>query len=270
MTCWGILRVGKERPDARPRPASIVLVGPPGSGKTELLLRFQGNRPMQFRSDLTVRGLWKALTQAEKGRITHIVMTEFNKLFQRKLATAVNCLGTFVEAMDEGVFESEVGPMHWSFKGARLGLIGGMTGTSLKKRRGMLYEMGFLDRCAMLPWELPDDQRRDILDRITHGNRDDMARVMLPHPDRPTIVQLPPPVGERIAAYTWKGWPDESLRMITRFRALAMAAALLDGRDVVKEMDLERSIFQFDDYWQRLVLTNRGPVYGLNDQGDDE
>ena len=190
MTAHGILHVGTEPGDARPRPQSLILVGPPGIGKTEMLLRFRGNSTLAFRSDMTVRGLWKLLQYAEKGRVSHVVMTEFQKTFQRKLSTAVNCIGTLAEAMDEGVFEADVGAMHWSFNGARIAVLAGMTGRGLKRRQGMLFEMGFLDRCAMLPWELPDDQRRDVMYRISHGDRRDLARVVLPVPEKPIAVRM--------------------------------------------------------------------------------
>lgn len=255
MTGWGILTVGRENSEARPRPQSIVLVGPPGSGKTEMLMRFRGNRPMEFRSDLTVRGLWRILLYADKGRVTHVVLPEFNKTFQRKLSTAMNCMGTLTEAMDEGVWDAEVGPQRWAFNGARVGILGGMTGRTLNKRRAMLYEMGFLDRCAMLPWALPDEQRRDILRRIAHGDKADVARVVLPIPGKPVHVKMPVAVGDALAKYTWDQWPDEALRMMNRFRALVMAAAMLDGRESCRPVDIERAVFQFRDYWDRLVLS---------------
>lgn len=266
MTAWGIIRVGREVPDARPRPQSIVLVGPPGSMKTELLMRFWNNPTLAFRSDLTVRGLWGVLLRADKGRSTHVVLTEFNKIFQRKLSTAMGCVGTLTEAMDEGVYEAEVGPMKWSFKGARLGVLGAMTGRTMKRRREMLYEMGFLDRCAMLPWDPPDEQKHDVMDRIARGDKRDLAKVVLPSPAKAVRVHMPVRIGLALKDYTWKRWPDSALRLFLRFRALAMAAALLDSRDVVKPVDVERGIFQFEDYWQRLVLSetaeDSAPVTG--------
>jgi hypothetical protein len=246
-----------EKKDTRPRPQSILLVGAPGSGKTELLMRYhnRNNKGLIFRSDLTVRGLWRLLTLAQKGRVTHVITPEFNKLFQRKVATAMNCIGTLTEAMEEGVFEGDVGPMQWSFEGARLGLIGGMTGHTLRKRRGLLYESGFLDRCSVLPWALPDSERKDILNRITHGDRSDLEAIHLPIPEEAIVIDLPTKVGEWLKGYVWEQWPDESLRLLVRFRMLTMSAAALAGRDVCKSEDVDKAVVQFSDYWTRCILT---------------
>lgn len=262
MTAWGTLKVGREPTDARPKPASIILVGPPGSMKTELLMRFYGhhNPTLPLRSDVTVRGLWSLLLRADKGRATHVLLPEFNKVFQRKLSTAMLCLGTFTEAMDEGVFDSEVGPMKWSFKGARLGILGAMTGRTMRRRREILYEMGFLDRAAMLPWDPPDEQRREVMDRIARGDKRDLEKVILPVPNngRPVIAYMPVKLGLTLKDYTWKRWPDQALRLFQRFRYLVMAAALLDGRESCRPLDIERAVMQFQDYWQRLVLSEAG------------
>lgn len=240
---------------SRPRPQSILLVGPPGSGKTELILRFRNIKGIVFRSDLTVRGLWRLLKGAEKHRIHQVILPEFNKVFQRKIATAVNCVGTLTEAMEEGVWESDVGPMQWSFNGARLGVLGGMTGRTLRKRRGLLYETGFLDRCAVLPWTLEDKEKKDILHRMTVGDRSDLSTIHIDLPEEPIPVDLPPKIGQHLEDFVWEHWPDESLRMLTRFRQLTMAAAMRDHRDVCKDDDIEAGVVQFSDYWGRLILT---------------
>lgn len=261
LTAWGIIQVGREVPDARPKPASIVLVGPPGKMKTELLMRFYGggqrtNPTIALRSDVTARGLWSILLRADRGRITHVLLTEFNRIFQRKAATASSTIGTMTEMMDEGVFETEVGPQKYSFNGARCGIIGAMTGKTLKRRREMLYESGFLDRCAMLPWNPPDEQIKDVMDRIARGDKSDLTKVILPRFAKPVRVVMPVKIGLGLSEYTYRRWPDEALRLFHRFRALTMAAALLDGRDAVKPVDVERAVMQFEDYWGKMVISD--------------
>ncbi len=249
------LRVGSHI-ESRPRPQSAVLVGPPGKGKTELIERFRANRSIAYRSDLTVRGLWSLLDRAERGRHTHLAMPEFQKVFQRKLATAENCIGTLVEAMDEGVTDAEVGPQKLSFRGARLGLIGGMTGRSLRRRGPLLYEMGFLDRAAVIPWHPPDSEIQDIMSRIARGDRSDLAPIILPATTDVVVVDQPAEVGLRLRDYVWQSWPDSALRMFQRFRYLVASSAVLEGRDVCCDSDIERGVYQFRDYWDRLVISS--------------
>ena len=234
------------------RPQSLMLVSDPGSGKTELLERFRVNRILDFHSDLTVRQLYPILKKVQRGQTTHVVLTEFQKLFMRKASVAENLLGTLVQGMEEGVGVVSVGPETVDYGGVRIGVVAAITNGTIKKRREMLSEMGFLSRAACFEWDVPSDEERGIMRRISEGDYSDIKPVKLVLPDRKIPVDIPPTLSHRLEEYTIERMQGRALRFFNRLRALVQGSALLEGRDVVTTRDVEW-ILAFDPYWRRLI-----------------
>lgn len=234
------------------RPASLIFVGEPGTGKTELLERFRKNKNCSFHSDITVRQLFPVLKQVNRGVVTHLVLTEFQKLMQRKMAVAENLLGTLVQAMEEGVQAVSVGPGHTEYGGVRVGVVGAITNGTIAKRRDFLSEMGFLSRAATFEWDLPPEEELEIMGKISRGDFADLEPIQLPRPVRAVHVELAESHSNALASYVWESRKGKAIRHFNRLRALAQASAFLDGRDVVNALDVEW-IRGFHSYWQKML-----------------
>lgn len=234
-------------------PQSMLLISEPGSGKTELLERFTENSFLRYASDVTTRGLHPLLRAAHNGALTHIVATEFQKFFLRKSATAEATLGTLCQAMEEGVGEVLVGDKAENFQGAQLGLIGAITHKTAKKWTDALREYGFWSRCASFQWEMPMHELRGVMRSITQGDKSDLAKIRLPAPEHKMIVKFPVSLSEQFENFVFQRFKEHTLlRVFQRFRVLAMACALLDGRDVVHAVDVEK-VVAFDKYWTQMI-----------------
>ena len=234
------------------RPASLLLESEPGSGKTELIDRFNKNPFLQYASDVTTRGLWPILKMAKAGACTHIVASEFQKLLLRKASVAEATLGTLCQAMEEGVGRVMVGNEVMDFGGARLGLLGAVTHDTAKKWRVNLRELGFWSRVAAFKWEMPIDQLRQVMDNISDGNMMDTSSVVLKVPDSPVVVDFPRALSIQFKDFVLKSFREHTvLRVFARFRTLAMACALLEDRDIVKARDVEH-VVAFHPYWMAM------------------
>lgn len=236
------------------RPQSLLFNSEPGSGKTELLERFMVNPQLSFASDLTSRGIHQILRKAQKGAVTHIVATEFQKFLMRKAATAENMLGTLTQALEEGVRETYIGDKLEDFGGARVGLIGAITGDTLGRRRAMLREVGFVSRVTIFKWGMPDAELKLVMQKISSGDESDLEPIVVQMPDKPVEVFLHPKLSDSFQNYVWRSFREHTkLRVFNRFRALAMASAVLEGRESVKAVDVER-VGEFHDYWKQMEI----------------
>lgn len=235
------------------RSQSMMLISEPGSGKTELLDRFNPNPSLQYASDLTVRGLYQVLKRARSGQVTHIVATEFQKFFMRKAATADNTLGTLCQALEEGIFEVLVGDKPLNFGGVQIGFIGAITGDTMRQKTSLLRETGFLSRVAVFEWEMGTEELYGVMSSIGDGDKSDLIPVLLKPPQTKVVVHIPPILSRQFQDYVHNSMRDHTvLRVFQRFRALAMANAALDGRDIVHARDIEK-VVAFQEYWKVMM-----------------
>lgn len=261
LSCFAISAFLSERTpkgDVVPlRPASVLLVGGPGSGKTELIERFKWCYWMSYHNDLTVRSLLPLLRRAEHGVVTHVAAPEFNKWFQRKAFVAENCVGLLSSAMEEGIDNYSVGGEQRKFNYARLGLFAGCTPRTMGKRKGMLSEMGFLTRAAVLEWELPRQERDVILQRMNVGTADDTLpiRLRVPSDGQRAVIAWNDSLGAEVIQWVKQRWPENDLRTFKRYKTLMMARAYLTGQDKVSEAEYTW-LRSYDDYWDRLILSD--------------
>lgn len=231
------------------RPQSMLFVADPGSGKTEVLERFRGNAYLAFASDLTVRGLYTLLRGAKKGAYTHLIATEFQKFLMRKASTAENMLGALTQALEEGLGEVYIGEKLENFYGARIGLIGAITADTLSKRRDMLREVGFISRVAIFRWGMEFEELELVMNKIASGDSSDLEKVSMERPAGLIDVEMAPMYSEHIKRYVSESFRQHTLlRVFNRFRAIAMASAVLDGRRAVTKFDVSR-VFAFHSYW---------------------
>lgn len=235
------------------RAQSMLLISEPGSGKSELLDRFILNGWLEYASDLTVQGLYPILKRMRQGAVTHIMATEFQKFFLRKTSTAENTLGTMCQMMEEGVRQVMVGGKTVDFGGAQGGLIGAITHKTAATWRESLHEYGFWSRCAAFDWDMSQEELRGVMAAISSGDRSDLDPLVLNVPRTKMHVEFPQVLSQQFEEFVVRRMMAHTvLRVFQRFRALAMACALMDGRDVVHARDVEK-VVAYDPYWSRMI-----------------
>lgn len=235
------------------RAQSMLLISEPGSGKSELLDRFMPNSWLDYASDLTSQGLHPILKQMKRGAVTHIVATEFQKFFSRKTSTASATLGLLCQMMEEGVRTVRVGQQVLDFGGAQGGVIGAITHKTAAEWDKTFHEYGFWSRCSGFDWEMSIDELRGVMRAISNNDRRDLEPLVITVPAKKIHVEFPAPLSEQFEVFvTRRMMAYTVIRVFQRFRALAMACALLDGRDVVHARDVEK-VVAYDPYWSKMV-----------------
>lgn len=222
------------------RPQSLLIVGPPASGKSALIERYhppdgvQLNTHMAFATSASQWGV-RMLLQNSVPRITHLVVPEFQALTLRKSAVWDAFQGIMLPAMEEGVSDFYVGPKREQFRGARLGLIASIATRSFTNMHEALQSSGFLSRMLTVYLNRTPEDALRARRLYNAGDQTELEKVYVSLPRGPIRVHLAARLADAIDAYAYSIAPGEVHRVGNRFQSFARAIAFLDGRDEVRE-----------------------------------
>lgn len=223
-------------------PLSLLIIAPVGSGKTELLKAYAGNRGVALFNDFTAYGLTTLLGQIQAGLVRHVLVADLVRLTMRGPAVWHQILLTLNGLIEEGVQRIET--FHVRFHSptpVKAGVIAALTTDEWKARRNRWIRLGFLSRAVPISYQLaPEDIQRG--EEALYRGGEAFKPVELDLPEKPVKVAVPEKqaealkrLGRVIAAVN----QDE-----TRFRsqrhvlAMAKASALREGRDEVRQEDV--------------------------------
>jgi hypothetical protein len=222
------------------RPQSLLIIGPPSSGKSALLERYlppEGmplNQHMIFATSASQWGI-RGILERQVPRVTHLVIPEFQALTLRKSAVWDSFLGIMLPAMEEGVKDFYVGPKREQFHGARLGLITSVATTAFQDVQPQLSQSGFLSRLLVVHLNRTPENALKARRCYNAGDHSELRKVYVSLPNRPIKVRLASRLADIIDTYAHALNSAEVHRVGNRFQALAKAAAFLDGKSEVQE-----------------------------------
>lgn len=218
---------------------SLLLVGSPGVGKSEMIERFIYMPNAISVMDLTFDGMRKQLfpRMIREGRRV-ILYPELYKMFQRKDSTASNALGLLTQAMSGELRDMYIGNEQVNsgeLRSLQVAIIGGMPTPIWNQLSRMVLVTGLRDRMAVLPMAFSQEQTIAQELAISLGNGKMLLPVRWRWPEQPVDVQ-----------YDGQRWHKHVLsladmiqvggnrnRLIVMLVGLLRAAAMLNGRQVV-------------------------------------
>jgi hypothetical protein len=107
-------------------PSSIMLIGPPGTGKSKGILQF--NSPsIHVTNDITSSGIVDILEGDKSGVIRHLVVPDFNIVVSHKQSTSALTIATLLTVMSEGIARVDDGRRKKEVAHAPIGVITAMT-----------------------------------------------------------------------------------------------------------------------------------------------
>jgi len=222
------------------RPVSMMIVGPPGCGKTELLNRYHSpqsdghNMMLAYASQASQWGVQGVMKEAVPRGVTHLVVTELQTLLLRKNAVWLGFLGLMLQAMEEGVGDFYNGPKKLSFNSVRLGLLCAMTTDAYYQEENDMRGRGFLSRMIVVRWSRTDQNVNKSILCANEGDTDEITPLAISFPKR-AVCHVSTPVANEIAAYAFDTDKDNQRRQAKRLTTLAKVIAVLDGKDEVAQ-----------------------------------
>lgn len=151
-------------------PLNMILVGPPGDGKSQMVMRCQHLPHIRVVSDTTYTGLLRILRTVQDGLVSGIVVPDLGTLVGRRGETAKQTIATLAMAMAEGLRETSVGKRLHDFGGARLSLLTAITSKDLDMAQETLDQNGFLSRVLLVDFDLSFAELHAMLERKHRGD----------------------------------------------------------------------------------------------------
>lgn len=146
-------------------PINVILVGPPGDGKTAMVLRAERLPNVQTLSDATYLGLCAYLRDARDGLSSCLVIPDLGTLAARRGDTAKQAVATLAMMCAEGVRTLRVGKSVKDFGGARSSVVTAITPDDLLLASDILSQNAFLSRVFILDFDLTWGEQEQMLDR---------------------------------------------------------------------------------------------------------
>lgn len=219
------------------KPQSLLVIGPPGCGKTALLNRYAvdptetagRNSHLTFATTATSYGMLHILRERVPRGVTHFVAPELQSLMRRKGALWDAWLGIMLPAMEEGIMDIHDASKRWRFHGERLGLIAACADDAFDNSRAELAGTGFLSRVLLVHFNRSTADVVAARRALTAGDTTELLGVTCDYPAR-FKIGLSARLANVIDDYAAELTPDDVHRSANRFRALTQVVAFLDQK----------------------------------------
>lgn len=207
--------------------ANAMLIGSPGYGKTQMLLRLEGNGATVTLSDSTYLGFVKMLDKAKKGYLSTVICPDFGPVLARDLPQVRKIVSICSMAVEEGVKNLVVGKLEKNFEGARFGLLTALTHDDIAGHYQILKGSGFLSRFILLEVGLTEEAVISAAQKSREGDNSLVSPLRMPETRRAKI-EIPERYS-RDAEKMWRQLMKERDDRAAGFRGLHLYQSLLGG-----------------------------------------
>ena len=228
------------------RPVSLMLVAPPESGKTELIMKCaQLNNPPAFVfNDLTITGVRNMLEGLKEGKYTHLVCPDFIKIISRKSSTVSNLTTMLNSLIEEGIIRIDIYNFQFfSPVPVRCGLISAMTPKTFTSRKLKSYwgKIGLNTRMVLCSWTYNDIQIKKIYEYIKGGRHRSEELIKIKFPKKPKDITMNKRYANTIEPISMglaKDMKVYGFRFQKQLQTLVKARALMRKSDHVTKRDV--------------------------------
>lgn len=228
-------------------PLNLLIVGPPGDGKTEMIRRVAHLPFVHELSDASYLGITRHLEMVRDGYYSALLVPDFATIVGRKYEVARQTVSALAMMAAEGVGEIAVGKTEKDFRGAKSSVITAITDREFASHHSIINQNAFLSRCFVCNFdlELPEVERMMQL-----HDQDDHRHIAPLRFGEVAVDRFPKrqvQLSVRYKGYASEWWkelkavrPDMwfSFRTAHHMRTLLLSSAYLHGRRSVTRADV--------------------------------
>lgn len=225
------------------KPVSLMILAPPGTGKSSLMQRWYGADTVFVASDITSDSLRHlVLPRMVREGKQHIMFPEFFKIFQRNQSSVANMTGVLSAAMSgelhavmQGEREMEKLPQDF-----RVGVIAAMTNDVFGAWKKDFGNTGLLDRFLVVPITMTTNLVRYTQLKVAYNDRSMLVPLSLPvTAQEKKRVRMSDAASEALFDLCHQATKHVSNRFVDQMRAMVKGLAMIHGETEVTARRLD-------------------------------
>lgn len=149
-------------------PISVILVGPPGTGKSKVILQYDGPN-LHKTNDVTSAGLSELVQDDKEGKVRHIIIPDFNIVVSHKSSTSNLTVASLLTLMSEGVLRIDDGRRTKEMIHAPVGITTAMTREIYEEHAARFRKLGIGRRFTPVFFGYSISTREKVQTSIKNG-----------------------------------------------------------------------------------------------------
>jgi hypothetical protein len=242
-------------------PINVCLVGPPGDGKTKMLMRAQFLPHVRVFSDISPKGVLSFLDLVKNGFVSTLVIGDLGTVIGRKMEIGKQVISNLAMVCAEGVYQIAVFGRMKDYGGARASLMTAATVENFVDASRMLQQNGFTSRLYLIDFDFNAEELLHMQARKMLGDRSLLkpftySRAGMRAGLYPLRSVRVPRSHASTALDWWRNVMAKAPEHVYGFRTadalvgLLQASAYLHGRRAVTSEDV-RYIKRFETLWMK-------------------
>lgn len=152
-------------------PINLCLVGPPGDGKTKMLMRAAALPHVRVFSDISPKGVLSFLDLVKNGFVSTLVIGDLGTVIGRKMEVGKQVISNLAMVCAEGVYQIAVFGRMKDYGGARASLMTAATVENFVDASRMLQQNGFTSRLFLVDFDFNAEELLHMQARKMLGDR---------------------------------------------------------------------------------------------------